>query len=189
MHQSAAQIDGFDAAPPGRRLADALAEHGTWLRTVLAARGVERSALDDVLQEVTAAALAGAARLRDSAKLAPWLYRLAVVQALVHRRRVGRRRRMAERFAASGLAPSEAERRDPLDWLVALEQQKLVRQAIATLPAQDAEILLLKYTEEWSYQQLAERLGLSTSAVEARLHRARGRLRAALGRLGAGTGD
>jgi RNA polymerase sigma-70 factor (ECF subfamily) len=38
----------------------------------------------------------------------------------------------------------------------------------------------LKYTENWSYRQMAERLGISQSAVEARLFRARERLRDAL---------
>jgi RNA polymerase sigma-70 factor (ECF subfamily) len=60
------------------------------------------------------------------------------------------------------------------------ERESLVRQAMARLPKRDAEILLLKYTEDWSYQQLAEHLGLSTSAVEARLHRARQKMRKAL---------
>jgi RNA polymerase sigma-70 factor (ECF subfamily) len=58
-----------------------------------------------------------------------------------------------------------------------------VRQAVACLPRRDAEMLLLKYTEDWSYRQLAEHLGISTSAVEARLHRARGRLRSKLMQL------
>ena len=61
--------------------------------------------------------------------------------------------------------------------------QRLVRQAIATLHRRDAEILLLKYTEDWSYRQLSQHLGISPSAVEARLHRARGRMRTALARL------
>ena len=46
-----------------------------------------------------------------------------------------------------------------------------------------AELLLLKYTENWNYHQLAERLGVSHSAVEARLHRARARLRGELAAL------
>ena len=45
------------------------------------------------------------------------------------------------------------------------------------LARRDKEILLLKYTEAWSYRQLADYLGISTSAIEARLHRARQRLR------------
>ena len=64
-----------------------------------------------------------------------------------------------------------------LDWLLAGEQRKLVRSALRRMPRRDAEILILKYTEDWSYRQLAEHLGLSTSAVEARLHRARHKMR------------
>ena len=39
---------------------------------------------------------------------------------------------------------------------------------------------MLKYTENWRYQQIAAHLGISQSAVEARLHRARRKLRAEL---------
>jgi RNA polymerase sigma-70 factor (ECF subfamily) len=60
---------------------------------------------------------------------------------------------------------------------LASERQALVRQALACLPRREAEILLLKYTEDWTYREIADHLGLSTSAVEARLHRARGRMR------------
>ena len=51
------------------------------------------------------------------------------------------------------------------------------------LPRRDAEILMLKYTEEWNYQELAQHLGISHSAVETRLHRARQRLRVELAAL------
>jgi RNA polymerase sigma-70 factor (ECF subfamily) len=165
------------------RVAEALAAHARWLRTVLAARGVELGSLDEVLQEVAAEALRGADWLRDDAKSAPWLYRIAITQALQHRRRLGRRRKLVERYADSGTAPSESVDADPLAWLLAEEQQQLVRRAIASLPARDAEMLLLKYTEEWSYREIAEHLGASPTAIEARLHRARGRLRAKLARL------
>ena len=164
-------------------VADALAEHGHWLRKVLAARGVDRTALDDVLQGVSIAATRHAAQLKDCSRVGAWLYRIAVVEALQHRRRVGRRRRLIERYATTGGAPAEAVEHDPLAWLLADETQQLVRKAIARLPPQDAEILLLKYTEDWSYREIASRIGVSVSAVEARLHRARGRLRTALARL------
>ena len=57
------------------------------------------------------------------------------------------------------------------------ERKDPVRQAIAQLPRRDVEILLLKYTENWSYEQLAQHTGASESAIESRLHRARRRLR------------
>ena len=56
----------------------------------------------------------------------------------------------------------------------------MIRIALQKLSARDMEILLLKYTEDWSYHQIAQKLGVSHSAVEARLHRARKRLRSEL---------
>jgi RNA polymerase sigma-70 factor (ECF subfamily) len=150
---------------------------------VLAARGVDRASLDDAMQNICAAAVEGAPGLKDRQRVGPWLYRIAIVAALQHRRKTGRRRRMHTRYAASGVAANEWSDNDPLAWLLAEEAQQLVRQAVRRLPRRDAEILLLKYTEDWSYRQLAEHLGVSTSAVEARLHRARGKLRDELAAL------
>jgi RNA polymerase sigma-70 factor (ECF subfamily) len=158
-----------------------LAEHSRWLRTVILSRVGEFGAADDVMQEVATAAVQKGHQLRDRSRVAPWLYRLAVVAALQYRRRQGRRRKLIDRFTQRQ-PPTEADtrERDPLDWLLADERNALVRQALERLPRRDAEILLLKYTEDWSYRQLAEHLGLSTSAVEARLHRARQKMRRVL---------
>ena len=157
------------------------AEHGRWLRTVVMARLGERRAVDEVMQEIALAAVAQRAPLADSAKLAPWLYRLAVRQVLMFGRRAGRQRRLAERYRQF-VRPTANDSTcgDPLDWLVTEERRHLVRKSLERLPPRDAEILLLKYTEDWSYRELAARLGVSESAIEARLHRARGRLRAEL---------
>jgi RNA polymerase sigma-70 factor (ECF subfamily) len=159
----------------------ALARHDRWLRTVVLARVGEAGAVDEVMQEVALAAVKQQAPLADAARLAPWLYRLAVVQSLLYRRKAGRRRKLTTRFA-EGARPSERDPRsvDPLEWLLADERRALVRRALARLPRRDAEILLLKYTEDWSYRQIAEHLGTSESAVEARLHRARQRMRSQL---------
>ena len=58
-----------------------------------------------------------------------------------------------------------------------------VRIALDRLTPRDAQILLLKYGENWNYHQIAEHLGVSHSAIETRLHRARTRLREELSRL------
>jgi RNA polymerase sigma-70 factor (ECF subfamily) len=166
-----------------RRLADALAENGRWLRTILAARGVEGHALDDVWQELATRATKTFSESLSSDALPAWLYRIAVVAALDYRRRTGRRRKLSTRYAASGLAPQEAIERDPLDWLVALEAEQTVRRALGELPPRDAELLLLKYTENWNYRQLSRRLGLSEAAIDGRLRRARQRLRTILAAL------
>jgi RNA polymerase sigma factor (sigma-70 family) len=155
-----------------------LAQHQRWLRTVVFARVREPQAVDEVLQEVALAAVKQAAPLADASKVAPWLYRLAVLQALLYRRKCGRRRRLHERFGNEAQSRrGELALDDPLDWLLAEERRGLIRRGLANLPGRDAEILLLKYTEDWNYHQIAAHLGISHAAVEARLHRARRRLR------------
>jgi len=157
------------------------AEHGRWLRTVVIARVGERRAVDEVMQDVALAAVAQRSPLVDRAKLAPWLYRLAVRQSLLYRRRAGRQRRLVERYGRLARPnPDDLDDRDPLEWLLADERRRLVRIALSSVPRGDAEILLLKYTEDWSYRELAARLGVSESAIETRLHRARARLRTEL---------
>ena len=169
------------ADDPGIDWRAVLNQHDRWLRTVVFARLREPEAVDDVMQEVALAAVRQAAPIADPAKAAPWLYRLAVRQALLFRRRCGRRRRLAERYTDRVVTPEhEGNGRSPLDWLLRAERCRLVREALARLAPRDSEILLLKYGEGWNYHQIAARLGVSHSAVETRLHRARNRLRSEL---------
>jgi RNA polymerase sigma factor (sigma-70 family) len=60
------------------------------------------------------------------------------------------------------------------------ERRQMVRSALKTLSEDDVEILMLKYTEGWSYHQIAAHLDMTHAAVEAKLHRARKKLRAIL---------
>jgi RNA polymerase sigma-70 factor (ECF subfamily) len=182
MTQPQSAADGRGESPRSARIdwRTALVEHDRWLRTVVLARLGERQAVDEVMQEIALAAVAQKAPIDDPTKVAPWLYRLAVLQTLLYRRKTGRGRKLVDRYAER-VRPSVADDvGDPLAWLLADEQRRLVRDALAKLPPRDAEILLLKYSENWSYREIAARLGIGESAVEARLHRARAKLRASL---------
>lgn len=161
-----------------------LAEHERWLRAVICARVGEPQAVDEVLQDVSMAAVRQQAPISDPTKVGPWLYQLAVRQSLMYRRKQGRRRKLINRYAERD-RPTEADTRqaDPLSWLLGEERRGQVRAAMTRLPSRDAEILMLKYTEDWSYKALAEHLGVTESAVETRLHRARQRLRTELAAL------
>jgi RNA polymerase sigma-70 factor (ECF subfamily) len=159
----------------------ALTEHRPWLRAVVLARVGDSHAADDVLQEVALAVVRQGPRLYDNAKVAPWLYRVAVRQALIYRRKAGRRRKRHDALRREHeTAPDDAGPRDPLQWLLSRERREVVRGALGRLDDRDAEILVLKYAEDWSYRQIAANLGVSESAVESRLHRARKKLRDAL---------
>jgi len=156
----------------------ALAEHRRWLRTIVYSRLQDRDATDEVMQEIALAAVRQSAPLLDPTKVAPWLYRLAIRQVLLYRRKMGRRRKLLNRYTELGKERNDGEPvGDPLHWLLADERRQLVRVALQRMAERDAEILLLKYTENWSYHQIAAHLGVSHSAVESRLHRARQRMR------------
>jgi RNA polymerase sigma-70 factor (ECF subfamily) len=160
-----------------------LSAHDRWLRTAVLARLGERQAVDEVMQEVALAAVEQRAPLIEPGKVAAWLYRLAVRKVLLYRRQRGRQHKLIGRYAVRYQSCERGERtRNPLNWLLLDERQKLVRDALTHLPGKDAEILLLKYTEDWSYRELADHLGVAESAVESRLHRARRRLREILAR-------
>jgi RNA polymerase sigma-70 factor (ECF subfamily) len=156
--------------------AAALSENDRWLRTAVLARLGERQAVDEVMQEVALAAVAQRSPLADPKKVGAWLYRLAVRRTLLYRRLRGRQNRLVDGYVQRA-DPARRHEADPLEWLLLDERRQLVREALARLGRRDAEILLLKYTEGWSYRELAEHLGVGESAVEARLHRARQKLR------------
>jgi RNA polymerase sigma-70 factor (ECF subfamily) len=160
----------------------ALRQHEGWLRRVIAARTGEPAASDEVWQQVVLAAVEQRWPLTDPAKVGPWLHRLAVIAAARYRRQAGRHRRAVAGLA--GRQQANGHTADPLRLLMRRERLDLTRQALARLPPRDAEMLLLKYGERWSYRQIAEHLGITDRAVDSRLLRAREALRQQLATLG-----
>src|SRR5262249_15513022 len=86
---------GQPVFPPSIDWSALLARHDRWLRTAVFARLRELDGVDEVMQAVAVAAVEQAAPLLDLNKAAPWLYRLAVWQTLLYRRRAGRQRKLA----------------------------------------------------------------------------------------------
>jgi RNA polymerase sigma factor (sigma-70 family) len=160
--------------------AAALDQNGRWLRTVVSARLGERQAVDEVMQEISLAAVEQRSPLADPTKVAAWLYRLAVIKVLLYRRQRGRQAKLVGRYAERSRSDPDQAGSGPLGWLIAEERGEIVRLALARMPRREAELLLLKYSENWTYRELAAHLGQTEAAVESRLHRARRRLREAL---------
>lgn len=170
-----------EAQPVPRSAGEALRMHGTWLRAVAVARLRSYDGADDVMQEVAAAAVRNWTTLESMERAKPWLYRLTVRAALMHRRTLGRARRRVQEAAElararEGTMPG-AFRADPLDALLASERVGYLREAMARLPARDVELLLMKHVDDCSYKDIAARLGVTTAVVEMRLFRTRQKLR------------
>jgi RNA polymerase sigma-70 factor (ECF subfamily) len=108
------------------------------------------------------------------------LYRVALRQVINHHRASGRRRRLHDGFAQTGQVRSFAREPDPGEWLMRQEADTSLAEGLKRVDPQDRQLLLLKYTEGWGYQQLAQHLGISVKTVEYRLLKARRALRAAI---------
>lgn len=164
-------------APSGIDWAEMLAENHRWLETVVRSRLGDAHAAEDVMQELAIAVMKQSNRPTEPSKVAPWLYRIALRKVINHRRYQGRQRRLLEGFGKFHEARQSEVDATPGGWLLSHESLQGVRTALQRINMSDRQILLLKYSEGWSYRQLADHLGISVKTVEYRLLRARQALR------------
>jgi RNA polymerase sigma factor (sigma-70 family) len=144
------------------------------------ARVGRAAAAEDLAQEALLRGLRALATLADPEKFGPWLCGIATRTCLdwlkrserteVSLSRVGGADNDGEmRFAAAGGDAAEAaDRADELERLMS---------EVERLPAPLREALMLYYYEDCTYQELADRLGVSAATVNARLTQARIALR------------
>ena len=137
----------------------------------------------DVAQEVFLKAYRALPRFRADSKFYTWLFRIAVNESISARRRLVRRK-----TASLDATNSEGEKsQDPPDTrfepgaeVERLDDQAMVRRAIAELDDDLAEVILLRDIDQLSYAEVAETLQMPLGSVKSRLHRARNALKAQL---------
>jgi RNA polymerase sigma factor (sigma-70 family) len=148
------------------------------LRYVYARLGPDLA--EDVTAETFLAAFQSRSRYDDAWPDArPWLFGIAVRQIRRHRRVEARQLRLVRSALADGPAPDHSDR--AAERATAERLGPRLAAAVAALPQQDRELLLLVAWAELSYAEAAAALGTTTSAVKARLHRIRVRMRQGLG--------
>ena len=148
------------------------------LRYVYARLGAE------LAEDVTAETFLAAFGCRDRYDRAwpdarPWLYGIAVRQIRRHRRVEARRLRLLRSALADRPTPDHSTR--VVERVTAQRLGPRLAAVVAALPRQDRELLLLVAWAELTYAEAATALGTTTSAVKARLHRIRVRMRRELG--------
>jgi RNA polymerase sigma-70 factor, ECF subfamily len=173
--------DLVEAARAGDRLAfEQLLERDAPI-AYRAALAVLRSPTDaeDALQEATLRAWERLPQLREAAGWTPWFRRIAVRTAIDHARRGYHSREVP-------LGPEAAAGPDPSS---AADERMTLLAAIGSLPADDRAIVGLRYGADLQVADVADALDIRLGTAKARLHRALGRLRAALGEEGETDGD
>jgi RNA polymerase sigma-70 factor (ECF subfamily) len=147
------------------------------------ALGVVQNSADaeDVTQEVFIQVFRSIDQFKGDARLSTWIYRITTTKALDHIRSRKRKKRFA--FITSLFGPNDELVHEPIDFqhhgvtLDRKEQAALLFRIIDQLPDNQKVAFTLHKTEELSYQEIADVMKLSVSAVESLLFRARQNLR------------
>jgi RNA polymerase sigma-70 factor (ECF subfamily) len=129
--------------------------------------------VDDVVQEVLLAAWRHRGAFRGEATWSTWLHRIALRKVQNHVRAATVRRRLFGWLV--GEPPATPADTGPNDTRVLA-----TRRALRHLAHRDREVLVLRYLEQREIPAIAELLRCSRAAVDARLSRARLRLRQVL---------
>jgi len=136
---------------------------------------------EDIAQEVFLEAYESIANFREEAQLSTWLYRIAVTKALDFLRKQKRQKRFGYLRNILGLdnqveqvpAPPSA---NPQVTLENQERARILQQAVDSLANNQKIAINLNKYEGCSYQEIADIMGTSVSAVESLIHRAKSNL-------------
>ena len=133
----------------------------------------------DIAQDTFVKLFSSIRDFRGEARFESWLYRLVVNGCLDQKRR-GRRllpfvNQLLEDLRCSG--------ETALTKLLRQELSEQVRSAVARLSPKQRIVIVLRYTESLSYEEIAEVLGCSRGTVASRLNRAHSVLERRLARL------
>jgi RNA polymerase sigma-70 factor (ECF subfamily) len=153
-----------------------VARYGTRV-TALAARLLDWSdGADDVAQDVFLSVLRKGNQFRGESSLWTWLATMTV-----NRCRSLRRRRWLTKRVLGAIVPVREQTAEPADRQTARDERAAaIRGAVTSLPTAHREVIVLRYFEELSLDEMAQILSLRRNTVEVRLSRARRQLEESL---------
>lgn len=170
----AEQVTGSLEDP--RQFEEFVVAHGERVHAYLGRRTAGHA--DDLLSEVWLAAFAARRSYDpDRGEVVGWLFGIARNVLLAHLR--AERRRSARDRDAIHLSSDQMEEWAAVDErLDAADSAPALRAALAGLPAEEREVLLLVAWEQLTPTEAAVALGIPPGTARSRLHRARGRITA-----------
>ncbi|MCK6530021.1 sigma-70 family RNA polymerase sigma factor [Myxococcota bacterium] len=135
----------------------------------------DRASAEDLVQDAWMKVLRALPSWREDEPLGPFVHRIAANAACDHVRRRAARPQgdlIPLHLAAAGPDPEAA--------LAGLQRAREVRAALALLPEDQREALVLRHFADLSYDEIALATGRPLGTVKTLIHRGRARLRAAL---------
>ena len=122
----------------------------------------------DVAQETFVKLMSAIRQFRGDSSFESWLYRLVVNCCMDHQRR---KRRLIP-LVDDLLSVFSTHEESVLHEMLRGEEEKQVQQVVGRLSPEHRMVVVLRYTEGLSYEDIAEVLGVSRGTVASRLNRA-----------------
>jgi RNA polymerase sigma-70 factor (ECF subfamily) len=145
-----------------------------------------RDVAEDIVQETFLAALKSAKSFKGRSSAYTWLCSIAYHKVADHYRRQSReRKRMVSGVDVDTVDVSDNPGRQPQpDSLIeSAETRQVVNEALAKLPWDYRQVLILKYVEELSVQEISQIMDRSPKSIEGLLTRSRKALQTQLAGL------
>ena len=171
---SATDIELMDQVREGdvRQLEHLFARHHLKLFNYYLRLTRDRHGSEDMVQEVFFRMLKYRHTFRGDGEFLTWMYHLARNVHMDHHKKW-------RNHAAAAGEPEEPATDDPhaQEQLERKQDRELLEKALANLPVEKKEILILSRYQDLRYDAIAELLGCSVKAVKVRVHRAMNDLR------------
>jgi len=141
--------------------------------------GAHQSA-DDLAQETFIKAYYALGRFDAQWPLYPWLRRIALNSGLNYLKARKRERPLLEGTLGARRTPFSVPADGPEEQLERAEFEARFERAVASLPADQRSVFVLRFHESMSYEEISRTLDLPIGTVMSRLNRARQKLKSLL---------
>ncbi|OXS59335.1 RNA polymerase sigma factor SigW [Cohnella sp. CIP 111063] len=140
-----------------------------------------RQEAEDVVQETFLRVYKNLDRYDENQKFSTWIYRIATnlcIDRLRKRRAVySLDAESSDHEGLDGYAMLPSDDRTPESELLLSETQRLIQESIATLPIKYKSVMILRYLQDLSLQEISDVLDMPVTTVKTRVHRGREFLR------------
>lgn len=155
--------------------------------TIYAFTGDYEDALD-LTQETFISAYRHMDKFRSESNIYTWLYRIAINLCKKDYNKKNRRglvftRSLDDPQTLQQVAGQASQDESAAEILEINEEQAAIRREIAALPKKYRAVIVLKYMQDLSYEEIADILGCGIGTVKSRLSRAKEKLRQRLDKI------
>ncbi|MFB5677627.1 RNA polymerase sigma factor SigW [Paenibacillus terreus] len=140
-----------------------------------------RHEAEDMVQETFLRVYRNLDKYDPNQKFSTWIYRIATNLCIDRLRRrkptYSLDAEINEQEGSDGYAMLPSDERTPEGETLLLETQTQIREAIDSLPAKYKSIMVLRYLQDMSLQEISDVLNLPVTTIKTRVHRGREFLR------------